>query len=62
MAEKFESLSNSRAKTLDALSTSFGDLLERLQTPAARQAMEAAFHAFPAELGRAAAEAARRRR
>jgi antitoxin Phd len=59
--EEFESLSNARSKTLDALSTSFDDLLERLQTPAARQAAESAFHASPAELGRAAAKAAKRR-
>ena len=60
--EEFESLSNARSKTLDALSTSFDDLLERLQTPAARQAAQDAFHASPAELGRAAAQAAKRRR
>ena len=39
-----------------------GGLLERMQTPAARQGMEAAFNASPAELGQAAANAARRRR
>jgi addiction module HigA family antidote len=33
-------------------------LLERLQTPAARDGLEAAFHASPEELGRAAVEAA----
>lgn len=60
--EEFESLSNARSKTLDELTTSFDDLLERLQTPAARQAAEDAFHASPAELGRAAAKAAKRRR
>jgi hypothetical protein len=37
-------------------------LLERLQTPAARNGLEAAFNATPAELGRAAVEAAPRRR
>ena len=60
--EEFLSLSNARSKTLDALSTSFDDLLERLQAPGARQRMEAAFNASPAELGRAAVEAAKRRR
>lgn len=40
----------------------FGELLDRMQTPAARKGMEAAFHASPEELGRAAAKAARRRR
>jgi len=60
--EEFESLSSTRSETLDALTTSFDDLLERLQTPAAKQGMKAAFHASPEELGRAAVEAARRRR
>lgn len=60
--EEFESLSRTRSETLDALTTSFDDLLERLQTPAAKQGMKAAFHASPEELGWAAVEAARRRR
>lgn len=60
--EEFESLSNSRAETLDALSTKFEGLLKRMQTPAARKGMEAAFNASPEALGRAAVKAARRRR
>ncbi len=60
--EEFESLSHARSKSLDALSTSFDDLLERLQTPAAKQGIEAAFKATPEELGRAAVEGAKRRR
>jgi prevent-host-death family protein len=60
--EEFQSLSLSRAETLDALSARFEGLLERLQTPAARKGMEAAFDASPAALGRAAVKAARRRR
>jgi antitoxin Phd len=60
--EEFESLSSARAETLDALNTKFEGLLERMQTPAARKGMEAAFNATPEALGRAAAEAARRRR
>ncbi len=60
--EEFESLSSTRSETLDALSAKFGGLLERLQTPAARNGLEAAFNATPEELGRAAVEAARRRR
>jgi antitoxin Phd len=60
--EEFESLSSARSETLDALSTKFEGLLERLQTPAARKGLEAAFNATPEELGRAAVEAARRRR
>jgi hypothetical protein len=43
--------------TFDALSTKFESLLERLQTPAARKGMEAAFNASPAALGRAAVKA-----
>lgn len=60
--EEFKSLSNARSESLDALSAKFEGLLERLQTPAAREGLEAAFHATPEELGRAAVEAARRRR
>lgn len=60
--EEFQALSNARSETLDALSAKFEGLLERLQTPAARNGLEAAFNATPEELGRAAVEAARRRR
>src|SRR4051812_1185405 len=60
--EEFESLSSMRSETLDALSTKFESLLQRMQTPAARKGMEAAFKATPAALGRAAVKAARRRR
>jgi antitoxin Phd len=60
--EEFESLRDARSRTLETLSTSFDDLLERLQKPGARKAMDAAFHASPEELGRAAVEAAKRRR
>ena len=60
--EEFESLSSTRSESLDALSAKFEGLLERMQTPTAREGMEAAFHASPEALGQAAAEAARRRR
>ncbi|HVF58446.1 MAG TPA: type II toxin-antitoxin system prevent-host-death family antitoxin [Thermoanaerobaculia bacterium] len=60
--EEFEALSSARSESLEALGGRIEGLLERLQTPAARKAMEAAFNATPAALGRAAAEAARRRR
>ncbi len=60
--EEFESLSSTRTETLDALSTKFDGLLERMQSPAARKGMEAAFNATPEALGRAAAKAAKRRR
>jgi prevent-host-death family protein len=57
--EEFESLRRERSETLDELSARFEGLLERMQTPAARRGMQAAFDASPAELGRVAAEAAR---
>jgi len=60
--EEFESLSSARSETLEALSTKFEGLLERMQTPAAKKAMALAFNASPTALGRAAAQAARRRR
>lgn len=53
--EEFESLNSARAESLDALSAQFEGLLERMQTPAARKGMKAAFHATPEALGRAAA-------
>jgi antitoxin Phd len=59
--EEFESLSSARSETLEALSTKFEDLLERMQSPTSRKGMEAAFNASPAALGRAAVKAARRR-
>ena len=59
--EEFQSLSNARSETLDALSAKFEGLLERLQTPVASSGLEAAFNATPEELGQAAVEAARRR-
>jgi hypothetical protein len=55
LAKELESLSSARSETLDALSTKVESLLERLQTPAARKGMEAAFNATPGALGRAAA-------
>jgi len=60
--EEFESLSRARSEALYALSIKFVGLLERLQTPDAKQGMDRAFNASPAELGQAAAQAARRRR
>jgi antitoxin Phd len=60
--EEFQSLSRARSETLDALSTRFEGLLERMQSPVARKGMEAAFNATPEALGQAAAKAAKRRR
>ena len=56
---EFESLVKSRSPALNDLSAKFDILLQRMQTPQARRGMEAAFNASPAELGRAAVEAAR---
>jgi hypothetical protein len=58
----FETLNSVRAETLNALNTKLEGLLERMQTPAARKGMEAAFNATPAALGQTAAEAISRRR
>jgi prevent-host-death family protein len=59
---EFESLVKSRSPALDELSAQFDGLLARMQTPKARKGMAAAFGASPAELGRAAVRAARKKR
>jgi antitoxin Phd len=59
---EFSALVDARTGSLDDLSAEFDDLLARMQTPAARKGVEAAFGASPAELGRAAAGAAGNRR
>jgi hypothetical protein len=51
-----------RSRNLDTLGAEFDDLLARMQGPKARKAMETAFNASPAKLGRAAAKAGRKRR
>jgi len=48
---------SARSETFDALDTEFEDLLQRMQTPAARKGMEMAFNAA---LGRAATKTERR--
>lgn len=57
--EEFEALVQARARTLGALSAEFDALLAVMQTPAAREGVSRAFAATPAELGRAAVQAAR---
>ena len=59
---EFESLVRARSRTLDDLGSEFDALLARMQTPKARKGMKAAFNASPAELGRAAVKATRKRR
>jgi prevent-host-death family protein len=55
---EFSSLVNARTRNLDDLSAEFDDLLARMQMPAARKGVDAAFRASPAQLGRAAVAAA----
>lgn len=52
--EEFRALVNARAQSLGELDAEFDALLERMQTPKARNGVEAAFRASPAALGRAA--------
>ena len=59
--DEFTALSNARRAELETLSEEFDGLLARLQKPAARAGMNAAFHATTKELGKAAAAAARKR-
>ena len=59
--DEFNALSNAHKAELEALSAEFDGLLARMQTPAARAGMNAAFHATPKELGKTAVTAARKR-
>lgn len=59
---EFESLVRTGARSLDELGGEFEALLARMQTAAARNGMATAFDAPPAELGRAAVEAATKAR
>ncbi len=58
---EFNALSRAGRVELDALSGEFDRLLARMQTPAARAGMKAAFDASPKQLGRTAVAAARKR-
>lgn len=58
--EEFTALSNAHRAELEMLSGEFDRLLARMQTPAARAGMKAAFHATPKELGKAALAARKR--
>jgi prevent-host-death family protein len=60
--EDFEALVKGQNQNLGELSAEFDSLLARMQTPRARKGMHAAFEATPAQLGRAAVKAARKRR
>jgi antitoxin Phd len=56
--DEFQSLVRARSPSLNDLGAEYDVLLARMQTPRAKKGMEAAFHATPAELGRAAVKAA----
>lgn len=58
--DEFEALLGERTRSLDALSGQFDGLLARMQTPAAKKGVAAAFNASPKALGRAAVKAARK--
>ncbi len=59
--DEFNALSNANRVRLDTLTGEFDALLARMQTPAARAGMKAAFDASPKQMGKAAVTAARRR-
>jgi antitoxin Phd len=59
--DDFNALSNAHRAELETLSEEFDGLLARMQTPASGTGMNAAFHATPKELGKAAVAAARKR-
>jgi antitoxin Phd len=58
---EFNALANANRIKLDTLSGEFDALLARMQTPAARAGMKAAFDASPKQLGKAAVAVARKR-
>jgi prevent-host-death family protein len=59
--DEFKELASARERKLDALSGEFDALLEKMQRPAARAGMKAAFDATPTRMGEAAVAAARKR-
>src|SRR5476651_26585 len=58
---EFESLVRSSGSSLDSLTDEFDGLLARLQSASSRKALQSAFGAGPAELGRLAVVNAKRR-
>lgn len=58
--DAYQALLDARAQPLDTLSHEFDALLQRMQAPAARDAMLEAFDASPDELGLAAVAAVKR--
>jgi antitoxin Phd len=60
--EQYASLTRASGAQLDDLHREFDAMLEDMQTPTARAAMERAFRAPPKQLGKAAVRAARANR
>lgn len=60
--ERFQQLSNSPALQIKTLEAEFDAMLQRMQTPAQRAGVRAAFAASPKAFGRAALEGARKRK
>ncbi len=56
--EAYTALTNRAERTLDTLTSEFDAVVARMQTPRARAAVDAAFNASPARLGKAAVAAA----
>jgi prevent-host-death family protein len=59
--DEFKELAGARERKLEALGAEFDALLARMQAPAARAGVKAAFDATPARMGEAAVQAARKR-
>jgi len=59
--EEYNALSRATQIQISGLTKEFDELLLRMQTPKARAAMKAAFHASPKQLGKAAVAGARSR-
>ncbi len=59
--DEFQALAGRGARQLNSLAAEFDEILARMQTPKARAGIKAAFAASPAQLGRAAVSATRKR-
>ena len=59
--DEYTALAGAPEARIDSLSAEFDSLLLRMQRPGASKAMQAAFHASPKQLGKAAVVAARKR-
>jgi len=59
--DEFDALVAAGERTLDTLTADFDEILARMQTSTARRGMTDAFNATPAQLGRAAVAAAKKR-